>query len=74
MPIDASGEIILVFNRKAEFATHPDALLGTAWRLVSIDGDSLGGDARTAVSPISCRFASSITAEGVSSMIFWWRR
>ena len=37
---DASGETILVFARKDEFATDPRALLGTVWRLVSIDGDS----------------------------------
>jgi heat shock protein HslJ len=37
----ASGETILVFARKAEFATDPTALVGTAWRLVSIDEDSL---------------------------------
>jgi heat shock protein HslJ len=37
---DASGERILVFARKEEFATAPGALLGTVWRLVSIDSDS----------------------------------
>ncbi len=38
---DAGGEPILVFSRKDEFATDPGALLGTAWRLVSIDNESL---------------------------------
>ena len=39
---NASGETVLVFARKDEFATDPSALLGTVWRLVSIDGDSPG--------------------------------
>ena len=37
---DASGETILVFARKDEFATDPSDLLGTVWRLVSINGES----------------------------------
>ena len=40
---DASGETILVFDRKDEFATDPSALLGTVWQLVSIDGESFSG-------------------------------
>ena len=39
---DAAGETILVFARKEEFGTDPTALLGTMWRLVSVDGDSVG--------------------------------
>jgi heat shock protein HslJ len=39
---DAAGETSLVFARKEEFGTDPTALLGTMWRLVSIDGDSVG--------------------------------
>jgi heat shock protein HslJ len=38
---DERGETILVFARKDEFATDPSALLGTMWRLVSIDGESV---------------------------------
>jgi heat shock protein HslJ len=40
---DGGGETILMFARKDEFATDPSALLGTVWRLVSIDGDSIIG-------------------------------
>jgi heat shock protein HslJ len=39
--IDARGETILVFAQKDEFGTDPGALLGTVWRLVSMDGESL---------------------------------
>ena len=39
--VNARGEAILVFARKEEFVTQPSDLVGTAWRLVSIDGDSL---------------------------------
>jgi heat shock protein HslJ len=38
---DTSGETILVFTGREEFATDPGALLGTVWRLVSMEGDSL---------------------------------
>jgi heat shock protein HslJ len=40
---DDRGEAVLVFTRKEEFVTDPRALLGTAWRLVSIDGERLSG-------------------------------
>jgi heat shock protein HslJ len=40
---DAAGETILVFARKDEFATNPSDLLGTVWRLLSIDGESFTG-------------------------------
>jgi heat shock protein HslJ len=39
---DARGETILVFAQKDEFGTDPGALLRTVWRLVSMDGESLG--------------------------------
>jgi heat shock protein HslJ len=35
---DVVGETILVFDKKAELAMEPGELVGTAWRLVSIDG------------------------------------
>jgi serpin B len=38
-----SGETILLFDRKAEFDTDTSTLLGTVWRLVSIDGESFSG-------------------------------
>ena len=38
---DAHGEAILMFARKEEFATEPSDLLGTVWRLVSINRDGL---------------------------------
>ncbi|MGD8735832.1 MAG: META domain-containing protein [Anaerolineae bacterium] len=41
---DASDATILVFVRKDEFATDPSALLGTTWRLVSMDGESMGDE------------------------------
>jgi len=40
---DERGETILVFARKEEFNTDPSALVGTVWRLVSVDGESLSG-------------------------------
>jgi heat shock protein HslJ len=38
----AAGETILVYARKEEFATDPGDLLGTVWRLVSLDGERVG--------------------------------
>jgi heat shock protein HslJ len=38
---NAAGETVLVFVRKEQAAMNPDDLLGTAWRLASLDGDSL---------------------------------
>ena len=38
---DASGETILVFAPKDEFATDPSALLRTVWQRVSMAGESL---------------------------------
>jgi heat shock protein HslJ len=40
---DVAGGTILLFARKEEFATDPGDLAGTAWRLVSIDGERFGG-------------------------------
>jgi heat shock protein HslJ len=40
---DAAGGTILVFARKEEFATDPGDLVGTVWRLVSLDGERVGG-------------------------------
>jgi heat shock protein HslJ len=41
--LDAAGETILVYARKEESATDPGDLVGTAWRLVSLDGERFGG-------------------------------
>jgi heat shock protein HslJ len=38
---NAAGETVLVFVRKEEAAMNPENLLGTAWQLTSLDGDSL---------------------------------
>ena len=40
---DAAGETVLAFARKEEFATDPSDLVGTVWRLVSLDGGRVGG-------------------------------
>jgi len=40
---DASGETILVFARKDQFATDSSALPGTVWQLVSVDAESVSG-------------------------------
>jgi heat shock protein HslJ len=39
---DGSGETVLAFTRREEFPTDPRALVGTAWRLASVDGESPG--------------------------------
>ncbi len=39
--VNAQGKVILAFARKEEFGTQPGDLLGTLWRLLSIDGDGL---------------------------------
>jgi heat shock protein HslJ len=36
-----AGETVLIFTRKEQAAMNPDDLLGTAWQLTSLDGDSL---------------------------------
>jgi heat shock protein HslJ len=38
---NAAGETTLVFARKADFPMNPDDLVGTRWRLISMDGRSL---------------------------------
>jgi heat shock protein HslJ len=38
---NAAGETVLVFARKEEATMNPEDLLGTAWQLTSLDGDSL---------------------------------
>ena len=39
---DAAGETILVYVRQEEYAMDPAGLVGTAWRLVSMDGQPPG--------------------------------
>ena len=41
---DAAGRTVLVFARKDPFDTDPSALVGTAWRLASVDGESVSED------------------------------
>jgi heat shock protein HslJ len=42
---DDGGETVLVFRGKEAFDTDPGALVGTSWRLVSVDGEGLSADA-----------------------------
>lgn len=39
---DASGEVLVVFERRPEYPMNPDNLIGTSWQLYSVDGQTVG--------------------------------
>jgi heat shock protein HslJ len=38
---DNSGQTLLVFERRPEYPLNPDDLIGTSWRLYSVDGEQV---------------------------------